>query len=158
MDDAIFNFELVLTQFATTSANIYLAMTTSGMAMAYLQRNDKERAIRLVNRSVKLIDNKKLIGSLHQWASINCEIASLYLNLGEIDKAIDMAKRGIELCRKHDSLFLLDELYLYLGKCYAKQGKNEEAKQALEIAKSLSIARHGSIMEEDILHELAKVQ
>lgn len=55
-----FNFELVLTQFATTSANIYLAMTTAGMALAYLKRGDKERAARLTNRSVKLIDNKKI--------------------------------------------------------------------------------------------------
>src|SRR5699024_1709350 len=38
IDEAIFNFELVLTQFATTSANIYLAMTTAGMALAYYKR------------------------------------------------------------------------------------------------------------------------
>lgn len=158
IDDAIFNFELVLTQFATTSANIYLAMTTAGMALAYLKRDDHERAIRLTNRSVKLIDNKKLIGSLHQWASINDQIANLYLELGELDKSIEMSKRGIELCRKHDSLFLLDELYLCLGRCYVQQGKKADAREALEVAKSLSIARHGTVMEKDILNELAKVE
>ncbi len=42
IDEAIFNFELVLTQFATTSANIYLAMTTAGMALAYLKRGNEE--------------------------------------------------------------------------------------------------------------------
>lgn len=158
IDDAIFNFELVLTQFATTSANIYLAMTTAGMAMAYLKRNDRERAIRLTNRSVKLIDNKKLIGSLHQWASINDQIANLYLELGDPDSAIEMVNRGIKMCRAHDSLFLLDELYLCLGRCYIAKGEQEDAKQALEIAKSLSIARHGTLMEEDIESELEKLQ
>jgi tetratricopeptide (TPR) repeat protein len=158
IDDAIFNFELVLTQFATTSANVYLAMTTAGMAMAYLKRHDRERAIRLTNRSVKLIDNKKLIGSLHQWASINDQIANLYLKLDDPDSAIEMANRGIELCRKHDSLFLLDELYLCLGKAYIAKGDNEEAREALEVAKSLSIARHGTLMEEDIQQELAKLK
>lgn len=158
IDDAIFNFELVLTQFATTSANIYLAMTTAGMAMAYLKRNDRERAIRLTNRSVKLIDNKKLIGSLHQWASINDQIANLYLELGDPDSAIEMVNRGIKMCRAHDSLFLLDELYLCLGRCYIAKGEQEDAKQALEIAKSLSIARHGTLMEEDIETELEKLQ
>ncbi|MDD6431954.1 MAG: helix-turn-helix domain-containing protein [Lactobacillaceae bacterium] len=158
IDDAIFNFELVLTQFATTSANIYLAMTTAGMAMAYLKRNDRERAIRLTNRSVKLIDNKKLIGSLHQWASINDQIANLYLELGDPDSAIEMVNRGIKMCREHDSLFLLDELYLCLGRCYIAKGQQADAKQALEIAKSLSIARHGTLMEEDIETELAKLQ
>lgn len=72
IDEAIFNFELVLTQFATTSANIYLAMTTAGMALAYYKRDDPERAARLTDRAVRLIDNKKLIGSLHQWALIYC--------------------------------------------------------------------------------------
>lgn len=158
IDDAIFNFELVLTQFATTSANIYLAMTTAGMALAYLQRNDRERAVRLTNRSVKLIDNKKLIGSLHQWASINCQIAELYWRLGEPEKAIECAERGIELCRERESLFLLDQLYMYVGRAYIELGDKEKAKENLEIAKSLSIARHGDVMEKSIVKDLKKLQ
>ncbi len=157
IDDAIFNFELVLTQFATTSANIYLAMTTAGMALAYLKRDDHERAVRLTDRAVKLIDNKKLIGGLHQWASINCQIAELYWRLGEPEKALASAQRGIQLCRDRDSLFILDQLYLYVGRAYIAMGEKEKAKQALEVAKSLSIARHGKINEESIADELAKL-
>ncbi|EGS36049.1 tetratricopeptide repeat protein [Limosilactobacillus oris F0423] len=157
IDDAIFNFELVLTQFATTSANIYLAMTTAGMALAYLKRDDHERAVRLTDRAVKLIDNKKLIGSLHQWASINCQIAELYWRLGEPEKALASAQRGIQLCRDRDSLFILDQLYLYVGRAYIAMDEKEKAKQALEVAKSLSIARHGKLNEESIADELAKL-
>ena len=158
IDEAIFNFELVLTQFATTSANIYLAMTTAGMALAYLKRGDKERAARLTNRSVKLIDNKKLIGSLYQWASIDCQIAELYLQLEDPDNAIEVANKGIELCREHDSLFLLDELYLYIGRSYILKNDKEEAKKALKIAESLSIARNGSVAEDTILLELKNLE
>ena len=157
IDDAIFNFELVLTQFATTSANIYLAMTTAGMALAYLKRDDHERAVRLTDRAVKLIDNKKLIGSLHQWASINCKIAELFWRLGEPEKALASAQRGIQLCRDRDSLFILDQLYLYVGRAYIAMGEKKKAKQALEVAKSLSIARHGKLNEESIADELAKL-
>ncbi|MBS5330746.1 helix-turn-helix domain-containing protein [Limosilactobacillus oris] len=157
IDDAIFNFELVLTQFATTSANIYLAMTTAGMALAYLKRDDHERAVRLTDRAVKLIDNKKLIGSLQQWASINRQIAELYWRLGEPEKALASAQRGIQLCRDRDSLFILDQLYLYVGRAYIAMGEKEKAKQALEVAKSLSIARHGKLNEESIADELAKL-
>ncbi|WOZ74450.1 helix-turn-helix domain-containing protein [Limosilactobacillus reuteri] len=158
IDEAIFNFELVLTQFATTSANIYLAMTTAGMALAYLKRGDKERAARLTNRSVKLIDNKKLIGSLYQWASIDCQIAELYLQLEDPDNAIEVANKGIELCREHDSLFLLDELYLYIGRSYILKNDKEEAKKALKIAESLSIARNGLVAEDTILLELKNLE
>ena len=157
IDDAIFNFELVLTQFATTSANIYLAMTTAGMALAYLKRDDHERAVRLTDRAVKLIDNKKLIGSLHQWASINRQIAELYWRLGEPEKALASAQRGIQLCRDRDSHYILDQLYLYVGRAYIAMGEKEKAKQALEVAKSLSIARHGKLNEESIADELAKL-
>lgn len=158
IDEAIFNFELVLTQFATTSVNIYLAMTTAGMALAYLKRGDKERAARLTNRSVKLIDNKKLIRSLYQWASIDCQIAELYLQLEDPDNAIEVANKGIELCREHDSLFLLDELYLYIGRSYILKNDKEEAKKALKIAESLSIARNGSVAEDTILLELKNLE
>ena len=158
IDEAIFKFELVLTQFATTSANIYLAMTTAGMALAYLKRGDKERAARLTNRSVKLIDTKKLIGSLYQWASIDCQIAELYLQLEDPDNAIEVANKGIELCREHDSLFLLDELYLYIGRSYILKNDKEEAKKALKIAESLSIARNGSVAEDTILLELKNLE
>ena len=151
IDEAIFNFD-------TTSANIYLAMTTAGMALAYLKRGDKERAARLTNRSVKLIDNKKLIGSLYQWASIDCQIAELYLQLEDPDNAIEVANKGIELCREHDSLFLLDELYLCIGRSYILKNDKEEAKKALKIAESLSIARNGSVAEDTILLELKNLE
>lgn len=66
-DEAIFNFELVLTQFSTASANIYLAMTTIGMAMAYEKIGSQSRALRLVERAMRLIDEKKLTGGQLQW-------------------------------------------------------------------------------------------
>lgn len=150
LDDAIFNFELVLTQFATTSANIYLAMTTAGMALAYYERHDHQRAKRLTDRAVRLIDNKKLIGSLHQWASIYCQLANLYQELGEYSQAEEMATRGVELCRQHDSLFILDELYYAQGLAAQNLGKKDDAKQSLQIAQSISIARKESAVREQI--------
>lgn len=157
IDEAIFNFELVLTQFATTSANIYLAMTTAGMALAYYKRDDPERAQRLTERAVRLIDNKKLIGSLHQWASIYCQLGELYNNLGNYQESKDIVERGIELCREHDSLFILDELYLIRGKDELALGQKDQAKESLEIARSISLARRQSFVKDEIATELAKL-
>ena len=157
IDEAIFSFELVLTQFATTSANIYLAMTTTGMALAYCKRNDPERAARLTDRAVRLIDNKKLIGSLHQWASIYCQLGELYSNLGNYKDSKDIVERGIELCREHDSLFILDELYLIRGKDELALGDDEQAKETLEIARSISVARRESFVKDEIAAELEKL-
>lgn len=158
IDEAIFNFELVLTQFATTSANIYLAMTTAGMALAYYKRDDPERAARLTDRAVRLIDNKKLIGSLHQWALIYCQLGELYSNLGSYKDSKDIVERGIELCRGHDSLFILDELYLIRGKDELALGEDKQAKETLEIARSISIARRESFVKDEIAAELKKLK
>ena len=154
IDEAIFNFELVLTQFATTSANIYLAMTTAGMALAYYKRDDPERAARLTDRAVRLIDNKKLIGSLHQWALIYCQLGELYSNLGSYKDSKDIVERGIELCREHDSLFILDELYLIRGKDELALGEDKQAKETLEIHAQYM---GKNIIESDIIRALSMV-
>ena len=80
-DEAIFNFGLVLTQFSTASANIYLAMTTIGMAMAYEKIGSQSRALRLVERAMRLIDEKKLTGDQLQWIVVYEYISGLYLAL-----------------------------------------------------------------------------
>ena len=115
-DEAIFNFELVLTQFSTTSANIYLAMTTIGMAMAYEKIGSQSRALRLVERAMRLIDEKKLTGGQMQWIVVYEYIAGLYLTLGQPRAALNAAQRGIDICRQMRSMFLLDRYYLYAGK------------------------------------------
>ena len=91
-------------------------------------------------------------------ASIDCQIAELYLQLDDPDNAIKVVNKGIELCREHDSLFLLDELYLCIGRSYILKNDAKKAKEALEIAKSLSIARHGSVTEDTILLELKNLE
>lgn len=127
-DEAIFNFELVLTQFSTTSANIYLAMTTIGMAMAY-----------------------EKIGSQMQWIVVYEYIAGLYLTLGQPRAALNAAQRGIDICRQMRSMFLLDRYYLYAGKAQLALANQAVAKQDLEIAHSLALVnQHPELVKESV--------
>ena len=139
VDEAIFNFELVLTQFSTTSANIYLAMTTVGMALAYEKRGNKERAQRFTMRAVNLIDDKQLIGGKQQWVILYHDITSLYLRLGQYKAALQTVNRGIRTDQADSSLFLLDDLYEMRGNAELGMHDNTQAKQDLQIADSLSI-------------------
>lgn len=138
VDDAIFNFELILTQFSTTSANIYLAMTTVGMALAYEQRGDHEKALQFVERAIRLIDDKQLTGGKRQWMILYREIADLCYRLGEYQSAIKIADRGVAICRDEQSLFLLGDFYTTLGRAQAKLGQIDRAKESLAIARSLA--------------------
>lgn len=150
-DEAIFNFELVLTQFSTTSANIYLAMTTIGMAMAYEKIGSQSRALRLVERAMRLIDEKKLTGGQMQWIVVYEYIAGLYLTLGQPRAALNAAQRGIDICRQMRSMFLLDRYYLYAGKAQLALANQAVAKQDLEIAHSLTLVnQHPELVKESV--------
>lgn len=150
-DEAIFNFELVLTQFSTTSANIYLAMTTIGMAMAYEKIGSQSRALRLVERAMRLIDEKKLTGGQMQWIVVYEYIAGLYLTLGQPRAALNAAQRGIDICRQMRSMFLLDRYYLYAGKAQLALANQAVAKQDLEIAHSLALVnQHPELVKESV--------
>lgn len=150
-DEAIFNFELVLTQFSTTSANIYLAMTTIGMAMAHEKIGSQSRALRLVERAMRLIDEKKLTGGQMQWIVVYEYIAGLYLTLGQPRAALNAAQRGIDICRQMRSMFLLDRYYLYAGKAQLALANQAVAKQDLEIAHSLALVnQHPELVKESV--------
>lgn len=141
LDDAIFNFELVLTQFSTSAANIILAMTTIGMAEAYVKLGSKDRAQRLVERAVGMIDNKKVTASNREWILAYYHLAELQLQLGQPQQAITMAKRGTQLCKQNNFLLMLDDYYRCLGKGYAALNDKKAATENLQLARSLSVVR-----------------
>ncbi|WP_347980639.1 helix-turn-helix transcriptional regulator [Limosilactobacillus allomucosae] len=150
-DEAIFNFELVLTQFSTVSANIYLAMTTIGMAMAYEKIGSQSRALRLVERAMRLIDEKKLTGGQLQWIVVYEYISGLYLALDQPQLSLNVAQRGIEICRQMRSMFLLDRYYLHAGKAQLALANQAVGKQDLEIAHSLAlVGQHPELVKESM--------
>ena len=136
VDEAIFNFELVLTQFSTTSANIYLAMTTVGMALAY---------------------EKQLIGGKQQWVILYHDITSLYLRLGQYQAAIQTVNRGIRACQAEASMFLLDALYQMRGQAELGLEQTDQGKEDLQIAHSLSIILQNDNRTEEISKQLEKL-
>lgn len=140
VDDAIFNFELILTQFSTMSANIYWALTTVGMAIAYEKLNNQARALKFVQRAVSLIDEKQMTGGQRQWQVIYRNIAELYISLKQWKDAIKMAQRGIKICRENESFFLLDNYYYLIARAQMVGGQRQAAKDSMVIAKNVALA------------------
>lgn len=140
IDEAIFNFELILTQFSTMSANIYWALTTVGMAIAYDKLGNEERALKFVQRATSLIDEKQMTGGKRQWQVIYRNIADLYIKLNLPKESIKMSQRGIQICRENESFFLLDSYYYLIGKAQFQAGQKRAAKDSMQIAKAVSIA------------------
>ena len=150
VDDAIFNFELILTQFSTMSANIYWALTTVGMAIAYEKLNNQARALKFVQRAVSLIDEKQMTGGQRQWQVIYRNIAELYISLKQWKDAIKMAQRGIKICRENESFFLLDNYYYLIAQAQMVGGQRQAAKDSMVIAKNVALAAD----DQDLVHKL----
>ncbi|WP_251547253.1 helix-turn-helix domain-containing protein [Limosilactobacillus caecicola] len=150
VDEAIFNFELILTQFSTMSANIYWALTTVGMAMAYEKLRNRARALKFVQRAVDLIDEKQMTGGQRQWQVIYRNIAELYINLKQWKDAIEMAKRGIKICRENESFFLLDNYYYLISQAQIVGGQRQAASESLQIARDVAIAADDRELTEKI--------
>lgn len=140
IDEAIFNFELILTQFSTMSANIYWALTTVGMAIAYEKLGNRERSLTFVQRATSLIDEKQMTGGKRQWQVIYRNIAELYIQLKLPKESVKMSQRGIEICRENESFFLLDSYYYLIGEAQLQAGQKRAAKDSLRIAKDVAIA------------------
>jgi HTH-type transcriptional regulator, pleiotropic regulator of extracellular virulence genes len=157
IDEAIFNFELILMQFSTTSANIYLAMTTVGMALAYEKRGDTEKALQFVGRAIHLIDDRQLNGGKRQWIILYHEIADLYYRLGQYRQAISMAGRGIKICREEQTLFLLGSLYMTRGQAQAKLNQSDVARESLMVALSICKIIEDNVAQETVSKELSQL-
>lgn len=153
VDEAIFNFELILTQFSTVSANIYWALTTVGMAWAYIKRDNVDRAAKFVQRAVNLMDKKKMTGGRSQWQVLYESISHLYIELGDYEQAAQMAQRGIQLCRESESLFMLASYYKLLGQALLNNGQEADGQENLRIARAVAIAGN----KQDIVADVDKL-
>ena len=158
VDEAIFNFELILTQFSTMSANIYWALTTVGMAMAYEKRGNEERALKFLKRAVTLIDEKQLTGGKRQWIIIYRNIADLYLKLKQPNDAMAIAGRGIEICREDLTMFLLSDYYQITAKAAELLADRATALQNFTIAKSLLLINGEEAQAQAVQAEIDDLQ
>lgn len=150
IDEAIFNFELILTQFSTMSANIYWALTTVGMAMAYDQLGNQNRSIKFLQRATSLIDEKKMTGGQQQWLVLYRNIAKLYVNLKQYAEAIKMAQRGIEICRENRTLFMLGDCYYLISQAQFGAGQKVAGQESARIARDVAIAGDDRALLRDI--------
>lgn len=152
-DEAIFNYELILTQFSTMSANIYWVMTTIGMALAYEKRGNDSRALKFVQRAVNLIDKRKITGGKKEWLIIYRNITKLYISLDHPQDAIKSAERGIKMCRENETLFMLANYYYLLGIAFENKGDADKANKNFSVSHGVAVAADDRVILKKLNHK-----
>ncbi|WP_125704557.1 helix-turn-helix transcriptional regulator [Lacticaseibacillus daqingensis] len=121
-DEAIYYFGRVLNPLTTNYRDLPAIMATLGLGLAYAEKGTTDRARVYIDEAMKLLKQIPLTESryLDIELTIFWHIARIYFELGEYTGVLQHVQNGIAIAVKHDSLFLLDELYALRARALAK--------------------------------------
>ncbi|WP_179395643.1 helix-turn-helix domain-containing protein [Lacticaseibacillus absianus] len=138
-DEAIYYFGRVLNPLTVNYRDLPAIMATLGLGLAYAEKGTTERARVYIDEALRLLKQIPLTESryLDIELTIFWHIARIYYELGEYTGALQHIQNGIAIAVKHDSLFLLDELYALRARSLMKLG-DAKAPEAYQIALALA--------------------
>lgn len=137
-DEAIYYFGRVLNPLES-SHDLLAIMATLGLGLAYAEKKTHDRARVYIEQALHLLEDVPLTESkyLDVELTIYWHIARIYFELKEYQNVLKQATIAIDIAVKHDSLFLLDELYALRARALAALG-DAAAGEAFTIAKALA--------------------
>lgn len=156
-DEALFNFELVLKQFITTTDDIYQALTTIAAGKTWVYQDDYDQARVFAKRGTQLLQTVSNTASVQQLIAGYVSLAQLNQQLEQPIVAIELVNHALLLCRRHNVLFLLDEIYTILANSYFTMGQPNEAKDNWQIAISLTKIMQHTTLHERLVKQLRKL-
>lgn len=105
------------------------AMVNSGLGLAYLNMLDIDNAIIYYNKAINLIEENLCDEKIMNNAMVG--LASIYLDLGRLDEALNLAKRNLEVLKKFHNrnptgyAFRMANAYNLLGIISSRQNNND---------------------------------
>lgn len=149
-DDALFFFNRAFNQYIVSPADIYGILCIIGISRSYLMKGANDRAKLYVQEAVDGLAQIEVqaAADLQLELNIYSNLATIYHQLANDQVATKFAHQAIERAVAHNSLYLLDYLYLILGE--AEQSTNQsQAIADLKTAQILAnIRQHADILEE----------
>ncbi|WP_170999566.1 helix-turn-helix domain-containing protein [Paucilactobacillus kaifaensis] len=156
-DEALFNFELVLKQFAVDNDDIYQVMTTIATGTAWFYKGDYEQAKLFAKKGAQSLQIVNTTASVQQMIAANVSLAQLNQQIEQPATAIELAQQALLLCRKQNVLFLLDDVYAILASSYFTMGQLDDAKENSQIAISLTKVMQHAELRERLIKQFRKL-
>ncbi|MFC6274828.1 helix-turn-helix transcriptional regulator [Levilactobacillus tangyuanensis] len=158
-DEAIFHFNLLLHRSYRMPWDLYAIVGNVGMAAAYMERHELEKARYYLNEAMTYLDDfewhdeanfKRLI-----WARYR--MAQMYLELEQPQLVIENVESALTAVKHQASLYLIDVLYEVRGQAEQALLATAAAKRSLMIAKTLALVTHNVALQERLAPSLGSL-
>lgn len=156
-EDALFNFNLAMNQFASVQTDIYQVLTITAAGLAYLGNHQRDEAMAMAQTATEIVNGQLAGGTARQLISVNVSLARLNRKLDRLTDSLRQAKRALGLCQDHETLFSVDEVYWQMALTQIDRGMVGPAISDLKIAQSLSVVCQHSQLRQKIERQLIKL-
>ncbi|WP_204122709.1 helix-turn-helix transcriptional regulator [Lacticaseibacillus mingshuiensis] len=142
-DEAIYYFGRVLTPMLVKDRDLLTIMATLGLGLAYAEKGTHERARVYIDQALALLHDAPFPEGryLDVVITIYWHISRVFFELEEYAAVLTNVKTGIDFATKHESLFLLDELYALQARAYDALA-DKRADENYQIAVALARVNH----------------
>lgn len=154
--EAMYHFNLGMQEQSTLSSKLTEALTINGIAVAYFNLKELEKAKVYFEKAIKLLEEVRSMDDpyldLKECVKIYYNTAKYYSFVEEFSKAIELCSIGISLQQQEGDYTGLEVLYYEKGFNLAKINELEQAKKMYFVALGLSeINSHEALIEQILI-------
>lgn len=110
-----------------------------GLSALYSELNQSDQSIDYLLEASTLSEKGEVDLELKQ--SLNFQIARMYSVMEEFNKSIFYNRIAIQFAVEHDSLYVLDDLYLLLADSYLRTKQLNKAQSNIDLAKAIATVK-----------------
>lgn len=154
IDEAIYNFNLQLTQYAAEEATFYQAWSNLGIGLAYQKLEKLNRAESFIDSSAKILSHVKKEGKHNMCVIVDLyiDIIAAYSELGKYDRASCLIHEILHELTERDLIYKADVLAELESKCLYAQGEVIQATMKQFAAMFIAELRGNTDLAEKIMN------
>lgn len=154
IDEAIYNFNLQLTQYAADEATFYQAWSNLGIGLAYQKLGKLSRAENFIDASAQILSKVKKEGKHNMCVIVDLyiDVIAAYSELGKYDRASCLIHEILHQLTQQDLIYKADVLAELESKCLYAKGQVIQATMKQFAAMFIAELRGNTDLAEKIMN------
>lgn len=154
IDEAIYNFNLQLTQYAADEATFYQAWSNLGIGLAYQKLGKLSRAENFIDASAQILSKVKKEGKHNMCVIVDLyiDVIAAYSELGKYDTASCLIHEILHQLTQQDLIYKADVLAELESKCLYAKGQVIQATMKQFAAMFIAELRGNTDLAEKIMN------
>lgn len=125
IEEAVYNFNLMLSQYSQSELAFYRVWSNLGLGLAYQKSGKEDRTERFIEESIKILNQIKNDDKVDFFAIVDLyiDIIAVQVELEHYERALDLCKNILNRLTKSNSIYKIDILEELESKCLYAQGQ-----------------------------------